>query len=187
MPAIIEPRSELIPDPATIAAMVAQLVEGTWPSSDQERETLFRHLLFKSGERLDHDSDGSSTASFALLTDLPGISFASWNSYRGRFMSVHFHLYAFPEAQVPATRLGHDAVSGMLTDLYGRPTKPWEDQEVPPSIWKVNKREIVTHLFAMRDSSLMLSISDEELAAAAEAEAEATHETSNPGRIGPSQ
>ena len=157
MPAIVEPKNELVPDPATIAAMVTQLVEGTWPASDQERAMLFRRLLFKTGERLDHNSDRSSTASFALLTDLPAISFASWSSYRGRFMSVQLHLYAFPSVQAAATRLGHDAVLGMLRDLYGRPTKPWEDQEVPPSIWKVNKREIVTHLFTEHDSSLTLS------------------------------
>ncbi|WP_207345751.1 hypothetical protein [Arthrobacter sp. E3] len=185
MPAIIEPKSELIPGPATVAALVAQLVEGTWPSTDEERETLFRHLLFESGERLDHDSDASSTASYTLLTDLPGISFASWNLFHGRFMSVHFHLYTFPKARAPETRLGHHAVSGMLTDLYGPPSRPWEDKEVPPSIWKVNHREIVTHLFTTRESSLMLSISDGELAVAAEAEA--THETGNSDRIVPSQ
>lgn len=184
MPAIIGPRSELIPDPATIAAMVAQLVEGTWPSFEQERETLFRRLLFETGERSDHVSD-KSTASIALLTELPGISFASWSSSHGGFMSGDFHLYSFPEAQLPATLLGHDAGWGTLTDLYGRPTRPWEDQEVAPSIWKVNKREIVTHLFTMRDSLLMLSIFDEELAAAAEAEA--AREAGNSSRIGPSQ
>lgn len=171
MPAIIEPRSELIPDPATVTALVAQLVEGTWPRSDQERENLFRHLHFNTGERLDHDSDESSTTSFTLLTEVPGISFASWNLFRGKFMSVDFHLYVFPEAEAPATRLGHDAVLSNLTDLYGQPIRPWEDEDVPPSIWKANGREIVTHLFTMRDSTLMLSISDEDLAEAAEAEA----------------
>ncbi|MGP5690699.1 hypothetical protein [Glutamicibacter ardleyensis] len=88
-------------------------------------------------------------------------------------------------SQAPATSLGHDAVSDMLTDLYGPPAKPWEDQEVPTSIWKVNKREIVTHLFTMRNSSLMLSISDQELAAAAENEA--THESGNTSSTAPSQ
>ena len=159
-------------------------MEGTWPSSDEERETLFRRLLFKTGERLDHGSDGSSAASFTLLTDLPGISFASWDSFRGRFMSVHFHLYSFPEAQAPATRAGHDAVSSRLTGLYGQPTRPWEDEEVPPSIWKVNSREIVTHLFTMRDSTLMLSISHEELSTAAEAEA--VYKTRKPDKSDPS-
>ena len=171
MPVIIEPRSELIPDPATVAALVVQLVEGTWPSSDQERENLFRRLHFKTGERLDRDSDESSTASFTLLTDVPGISFASWDSFLGKFLGVHFHLYAFPEAQASVSLLGHDAVSSSLTDLYGQPIRPWEDEDVPPGIWKSNGREIVTHLFTMRDSTLMLSISDEVLAANAEAEA----------------
>lgn len=180
----VEPQSELTPGPATVAALVAQLVDGPWPSSDEKRKSLFRRLHFKTGERLDHDSDGSSTASFTLLTDLPGVSFASWDSFRGRFMSVHFHLYSFPDAQAPATRLGHDAVSGKLTDLYGQPTRPWEDEEVPPSIWKVNRREIATHLFTKRDSTLMLSISDEELEAAAEAEA--VHQTHKPDKIDPS-
>lgn len=182
---IIEPRTELIPDPAAIAALVAQLVEGTWPSSDEEREVLFQRLCFKSGERLDHGLEGSSTELFTLLTDMPGISFASWSSFHGLFMSVDFHFYPAAEPQALATRLGHDAVSDKLTDLYGRPIRPWGDEEVPPSIWKANSREIVTHLFTMRDSSLMLSVSDEELSVAAESEA--AHETCNLGTIDPHQ
>ena len=184
MPAIIEPRSELIPDPATVAALVAQLVEGTWPSSDQEQETLFRRLHFKTGERLDHASDESSTASFTLFTEVPGIFFASWDSFRGKFLGVHFHLYAFPETQASASLLGHDLVSNNLTDLYGQPIRPWEDEEVPPSIWKANGREIVTHLFTMRDSILMLSISDEVFAA--DAEAEAINRSRSPDKNEPS-
>ncbi|WP_218711652.1 hypothetical protein [Arthrobacter sp. BF1] len=180
----VERQSELIPDPASVAALVAQLVEGTWPSSDEERESFFRRLNFKTGDRVDHDSEGSATASFILLTEIPGVAFASWDSFRGRFIGVHFHLYSFPDAQAPATRLDNDAVSGKLTDLYGPPTRPWEDEEVPPSIWRVNRCEVVTHLFTMRDSTLMLSISDEELAAAAEAEA--VHQTHNPDKIDPS-
>ncbi|WP_269937334.1 hypothetical protein [Arthrobacter sp. HY1533] len=184
MPAIIETPNELIPDPATVAALVAELVEGTWPSSDQERENLFKRLNFKNGERLDHDSDESFSASCTLLTEVPGISFASWDSLRGKFLGVHFHLYAFPEAQAPATRLGHDAVSSRLTDLYGKPIRPWEDEDAPPSIWQANGREIVMHLFTMRDSTLMLSISDEDLAEAAEAEAIDSSRT--PGKNDPS-
>ncbi|WP_160318829.1 hypothetical protein [Arthrobacter sp. ERGS1:01] len=121
--------------------------------------------------------------SFTLLTEVPGISFASWDSFRGRFVGVHFHLYSFPEAQAPEARLGHDAVSDILTDLYGQPIRPWEDEEVPPSIWKVNGREIVTHLFTMHESTLMLSVSDEKLATAADAEV--VHKTRNPGKNDP--
>ncbi len=184
METTVELQSELIPDPTTVVALVAQLVEGKWPSSDAERETLFRRLRFKSGERLNQDSNRQSTAAFVLLTNLPGISFASWDSLHNRFLGVHFHLYSFPDAHAPATRRGHDTVSGKLTNLYGKSTRPWEDEEAPPSIWKVNNREIVTHLFTMRDSTLLLSISDQELATAAEAEA--VHRTRASSSINPS-
>ncbi|MGA7206068.1 MAG: hypothetical protein WBX27_15700 [Specibacter sp.] len=167
----MEPQSELIPDPTTIAAVVAQLVEGTWPDSDEERVNLFERLLFKSGDRLDQDLEGSPSASFALSTELPGISFASWSTYNGKFMSIYFHVYSFPEAEPPASRLGHDAVWGILTDLYGQPTRLLNNEEVPPSSWKINGRELDLHFFNRRDSSLMLSISDGEISAAADAEA----------------
>ncbi|AIY00199.1 hypothetical protein ART_0600 [Arthrobacter sp. PAMC 25486] len=62
---------------------------------------------------------------------------------------------------------------------------PWKDEEVPPNIWKVNSREVFTQLFTMRDSPLMLSISDEELSVAAEAGA--SHETRRPDTVDPSQ
>ena len=180
----VEPQSELIPDPSAIAAVVAQLVEGTWPGSDAERVNLFERLLFKSGERLNQGIEGSPTASFALVTELPGISFASWSTYNGRFMSINLHAYSFPEAEASATRLGHDAVWGILTDLYGQPARLLNNEEVPPSSWKVNGREIDMHFFNRRDSSLMLSISDSELAAAADAEA--AHDSHPSDRIEPS-
>ncbi len=177
------PRSELIPDPPTLAALVAQLVEGTWPRSDDERKNLFRRLLLTSGERLDQNSDGSPSATFRLSTELPGNVFASWSTYNGKLISIDFHLYTFPEPEAPATRAGHDAVWGILTGLYGQPTRPWEHEEVPPSIWKANGREIVTHFFNRRDSALMLSISDAVLSAAA---AEESHDARNPDSTEPS-
>ncbi len=166
----VEPRSELIPDPRTLVALVRQLVEGTWPRSDDERETLFKRLLFTSGDRIDQDSAGSPSAVYELSTELPGKVFASWSTYNGKSMSIDFHLYTFPEPAAPATRTGHDAIWDILTGLYGQPTRPWENEEVPPSIWIVNGREIVTHFFNRRDSALMLSISETELSAVGGAE-----------------
>ncbi|WP_146238917.1 hypothetical protein [Arthrobacter livingstonensis] len=180
----VEPQSELIPDPSAIAAVVAQLVEGTWPGSDAERENLFERVPFKSGERLNQGIEGSSTTSFALVTELPGISFASWSTYNGKFMSINLHAYSFPEAESRTTRLGHDAVCGILTDLYGQPTRLLSNEEVPPSTWKVNGREIDLHFFNRRNSSLMLSVSDSELAAATDAEA--AHDSNPSVRIEPS-
>lgn len=180
----VEPQSELIPEPSAIAAVVAQLLEGKWPSTDEERANLFERLLFKSGERLDQDLEGSPSAFFTLVTKLPGISFASWSTYNGRLMSVHFHVYSFQEAKAPATRLGHDAVWGILTDLYGQPTRLLKNEEVPPSSWKINGREVDMDFFNRRDSSLMLSISDGELTAAADDAASRDSHTSD--RIDPS-
>ncbi|WP_104092527.1 hypothetical protein [Arthrobacter sp. GMC3] len=167
----IEPTCELIPDPSAIADVVAQLVDGKWPGSDGERENLFERLLFKSGERLHQAAEGFAAESFALFTKLPGISFASWDAYDGKFMSVNLHAYSFPEAEAPITRLGHDAVWGILTDRYGQPARLLNNEEVPPSNWKVNGRDVDVHFFNRRDSSLMLSVSDGELSGRANAEA----------------
>ncbi|WP_146238982.1 hypothetical protein [Arthrobacter livingstonensis] len=175
-----EPQTELIPDPSAIAALVAQLVEGTWPGSDKERVSLFERLLVESGERLNQNLEGSPSASHTLSTEVPGISFASWSSYNGKFMSIHFHVYSFPEAKTSVTRLGHDAVWAILTNLYGQPTRLSNNEEVPPSSWKVNGRTIDTHFFDRRDSSLMLSISDGELSAAADAEVARDSHDSDP-------
>ena len=179
------PQTEPIPDPTTIAAVVAQLVEGTWPDSDEEHVNLVERLLFQSGERLDQDLEGSPSASFALSTELLGISFASWSTYNGKFMSIYFHAYSFLEAEASATRLGHDAVWGILTDLYGQPTRLLNNEEVPPSSWKINGRVVDLHFFNRHDSSLTLSISDGEISAAAEAEA--AHDSHASDRIDPSR
>ncbi len=55
MPIIETPR-ELIPDPASLTALVAQLVEGKWPSCEAERDDLFRCLRFVSGDIFENDS-----------------------------------------------------------------------------------------------------------------------------------
>lgn len=160
---------ELIPEPHVLAALLSQLLEGEWPRSADERENLFERLEFTSGERLNQDSGGAPLASFRLTTDLPGNVRASWGSYEGQFLSIDFHLYASLESEAPATRAGHDALWHLLAGLYGPPIRPWEHEEVPPSIWHVNGREVVMHFFNKRDSAVMLSISDTGLAAAADA------------------
>ncbi|MET3922313.1 hypothetical protein [Arthrobacter sp. UYEF20] len=166
-----EPLPELIPEPSALVALVTQLVEGRWSRSDEERQGLFKRLGFTSGARLDEAREGSTGETFALATELPGEVFTSWSSYNGRFMGICFRPYAFMEPGVPAALRGHDEVWNRLTDLYGQPTRPWDNEEVPPSIWKVNGRDIVPHFSDRRDSGMMLSIEDTELSAAAEAEA----------------
>lgn len=166
-----EPRRETTPDPSALVAPVAQLVEGPWPRSGVEREGLFSRHRFTSGARFDQRSEGSLSASFALTNELPGDVFTSWDTYNGKFMGIHLHPYTFMEPAVPAARRGYEEVWTLLTGLYGPPTRPWEDEEVPPSIWKVNGCEIVTHFFGRRHSGMMLSISDAELSAAEEADA----------------
>lgn len=109
----------------------------------------------------------------ALSTGLPGDMFASWSSFKGRPLGVNLHPYSFREPASAISRRGHDEIQRQLTALYGQPFRPWDHEDIPPSIWKANGRDITMHFFHLRDSGVMLSIDDSEVAAAAEAEATA--------------
>jgi hypothetical protein len=95
-------------------------------------------------------------------------------------MGINLQTYSVMEPESPTVRRGNDEIQGQLTALYGEPIRPWGDEEIQPSIWEVNGRVIVMHFFHLRDSGVMLSIDDSELAAAAEAEAIARSQNEPP-------
>lgn len=169
---ITELPSDLVPVPSVLVTVVTDLVTGPWPVGEDERESLFKRLGFKSGARVELGRDASGTEMFELSTELPGQLSANWQAYRGKFMGVFFNPYSFIEPDVPAARRGHDEIWHKLKGLYGQPTRPWDNEEVPPSIWKVNGRDIVMHYFNTLHSGMLLSITDTALSEAAEAEAQ---------------
>lgn len=144
---ITELPSDLVPVPAALVAVVAELVAGPWPVGEDERESLFKRLGFKSGARVELGRDASTSEMFKLSTELPGQLSANWHAYHGKFMGVFFNPYSFIEPDVPAARRGHDEIWHKLKGLHGQPTRPWDNEEVPPIIWKVNGRDIVMHYF----------------------------------------
>lgn len=168
---ITESPSELLPAPAALVAVVTELVTGSWPVGEDEHESLFKRLGFKSGVRVDLGRESSGSEMFELSTELPGELSPNWHAYHGKFMGVSFNPYSFIEPDVPEARRGHDEIWDKLRDLYGQPTRPWDNEEVPPSIWKVNGRDIVMHYFSTLHSGMILSITDTALSEAAEAEA----------------
>ncbi len=168
---VLEPMPETVPEPGALVALVKQLAECVWPESDEQRAGLFRELGFESGAEFEPDRKASNTKHFALFTSQPGDMFASWSSFMGRFMGVTLQPYTVMEPASAISRRGHDEIQRQLTALYGEPVRPWGEEEIPPSIWQANGRDIMMHFFHRRDSSVMLSIDDSELAAAAEAEA----------------
>lgn len=166
-----EPPSELVPTPDDLVAVVAQMVEGQWPVTEDERGAFFKRIGFESGTQIDLGPNSSNVEMFELSTERLGKLSGAWNAYNRKFMGLYFHPYTFAEPNVLATRRGYDEIWLKLTDLFGQPTRPWDDEEVPPSIWKVNGRDIGTHYFNTNHSGVLLSVEDSELAAAAETEA----------------
>jgi hypothetical protein len=151
-------------------AVVTELGTGFWPVGEDERESLFRRLSFKSGIRVELGRYASTSEMFKLSTELPGELSAAWHAYHGKFMGVFFSPYSFIDPDVPAARRGHDEIWHKLKNFYSQPTRPWDNEEVPPSIWKVNGRDIVMHYFNSLHSGVLLSITDTALSDAAEAE-----------------
>lgn len=166
-------KQHLVPTPEALVTLVKELVECDWPETDDQRVALFLLLGFESRDEFERSPEDSNVRSFELATALPGEIFGTWDSYKGRFMGINLHPYSILEPGAAIARRGHDALQTLLTSVFGEPVRPWDDEEVPPSIWKVNGRDIVMHFFHRRDSGVMLSIDDAELAAAAEAEAAA--------------
>lgn len=168
--------SEPVPEPGAVAALAQQLAECEWPETDAQRARLFHELGFESGAEFEPNRKDLNTKHFGLSTGLSGDMFASWSSFKGRFMGVNLHPYSHHEPASPISRRGHDEIQRQLTALYGQPFRPWDDEDIPPSIWKANGREITMNFFRLRDSGVMRSIDNSEFAAAAEAQAVAREE-----------
>ncbi|AIY03937.1 hypothetical protein ART_4338 [Arthrobacter sp. PAMC 25486] len=49
------------------------------------------------------------------------------------------------EPASPIARRGHDEIQRQLTALYGEPARPWDDEDIPPSSWKANGRDLMMH------------------------------------------
>lgn len=72
------------------------------------------------------------------------------------------------------TRPGFDALQAELSELYGAPERPWEDEDQSIRIWRCNGRSITMQLFDRRDSTVMLTVEDLVLASVIDSE-EAAH------------
>lgn len=97
-----------------------------------------------------------------------------WDTYRQQFLSVCTHLYGSLNPQDPVAQYGYEVLQAQLSQLYGAPERPWDDEDQPVCIWNCNGRSITLQLFDRRDSTVMLTVEDLALASIIEAE-EASH------------
>lgn len=164
-----------VPPPEDLVTLAKALVECVWPKSEEQRAGLFQQLGFESGAEFERRPEDSNVRSFEMATTLPGEIFGTWSSYKGKFMGINLQTYSVMEPESPVAWRGHDELQTQLSALYGEPVRPWDDEVVPPSVWKANGRDIVIHFFHKRDSGVMLSIDNADLAAAAEADAAGHH------------
>lgn len=162
------PVPELHPPTTVIADLVQRLVGESWPTSTVERKNLFARLGFSSAtlsEVTNHESPFQITAlDFGFGELVPG----TWDSYKGDFLGVTLHLYGSQQAADPETHRGFNDLRIQLTELFGSPEHPWDDEQAPPCSWQSHGKTITAHLFNRNDSSLMLSVEDTRLAALAD-------------------
>lgn len=164
-----DPVLELNPASGTVVELVKKLVDEPWPRSDEERENLFEHLGFESGSGYELENEESPHQMTEQDICVGGQTLGSWATYNREFLSVTVHLYGTQEPGDPAAQSGFNELRIHLSELFGKPEHPWDNEETSPCIWKANGRTITTHLFNRRDSVVMLSGVDTALAAVAEA------------------
>lgn len=154
--------------PQAVAEIVTKLVTVPWPRSTNDREKLFSQLGFTSWKLLELGSDDFPHQITELGTSLGGTLIGSWDTYKQAFLGITFHLYGVQKADHAAALSGLEELRGLLTTAFGEPKHPWDDEEEPPCFWEANGRIITAHLFTRRDSSVMLSVEDADLAAMAD-------------------
>lgn len=164
----------LSPGPRDLMPIVQGLVRGPWPKTEVEREVLFGALGFVSGNNVDAEDHDSPHQMMSLDLGLPGKMVSFWDTYRQQFLSVCTHLYGSLNAQDPVAQYGYEALQAQLSQLYGTPERPWDDEDQSVGMWRCNGRSITLQLFDRSDSTVMLTIEDLALASIIEAE-EAAH------------
>lgn len=164
----------LSPVPHNLVPIIQGLVQGSWPKTEVEREALFDALGFVSGTAIDSDDQDSPHQMTSLDLGLPGKISSTWDTYRQQFLSVCTFLYSSRVPQDPVTRSGFAVLQAELSEVYGAPERPWEDEDQSIRIWRCNGRSITLQLFNRRDSTVMLTVEDLALASVIESE-EAAH------------
>jgi len=165
---------ELVPAPSDVISIVHRLVESRRPKNDSQREALFTQLGFISRISQDNPDEQSALRINPLDVGLGSTVLGTWGTYEKDFLDVTLHLYTSTKSGSAETRQGFLQIKNELSDLYGPATHPWEDEQQPPCIWEWNGWAITMHLFNARDSAVMLTVENTDLAQRIDAE-EATH------------
>ncbi|MGP5384028.1 hypothetical protein ACTXL8_17935 [Glutamicibacter arilaitensis] len=165
---------ELAPAPSDVISIVHRLVDSRSPKNDSQQEALFAQLGFISRNSQDNPDEQSALRINPLDVGLGSTVLGTWGTYGKDFLDVTLHLYTSTKPESAKTRQGFLQIKNALSNLYGPARHPWEDEQQPPCIWEWNGWTITMHLFNARDSAVMLTVEDTNLAQRIDAD-EATH------------
>jgi hypothetical protein len=159
-----------LPAPATVVEFIRGLFVGEWPEAINDVAQFFRdHSIVPVGQSVDAQDDGLRILDIQVPVD--GVGSTSWTADADAFLGITLFLF---ESQTPDdvdTRAAYLDLQREFDAEFGPGVNAWEDEKDPPRRWDLGRFEVTTHYFHMKESQVMLSIEDREVAAAAEAKA----------------
>jgi len=137
-----------------------------WPQAAGQVGALLKKLrVVEVVDSTDVTDEGVGITNFARAEG--GAIVGSWSRFEGQVMSVTVFGWSSRSAKAPESRSGAEGLTDWAARTWGAATHPWDDVEDAPSEWVLNGRELAIQLFDRRDSTVMVSISDVDLAARA--------------------
>lgn len=166
MPTAEEVANQPSPAASWVVEFIQALSLAKWPADEVERT---QYLKARDVSVL---SDPEETGMRGLIIQrvavpIPDVSFATVSIFEGRFLGLTLHLYSSPLPDDPESRHAFVELRDTFNASFGA-GKSLLGSADPPMVWHIGELDISTHFSSKRESGVMLSIENKNVAEIAE-------------------
>lgn len=161
--------TELDPPACDVAALTFQILEGEWPTSDDQRQRFFALLgLYPGDGEATQDQQCPGTMWRTFDTPLPGVH-GNGSMSDGALLGLCLFAYDEAGADGPQSRAAYPQLRAQLINRLGLPEEEWGPSNQPACSWTVEPLQIEMYCFQEHASGLMIGIHHAQRSAAFEA------------------
>lgn len=177
---------ELNPPVESLVELVVAMVDGTWPTTEEERQRFYGRLGLTELQWDSSEVDqrkGGRTVSHRFVTTLPRVDGMD-TMFRGEFLGLSLFAYNEPGDDGAESRTAFPLLKDMLSARLGAPAEEWGTSREPACYWAVGPLQVEMYCFQRLSSGVMLGPSHAGRSAANDREAAADPRNRSGDRVG---
>lgn len=128
----------LTPNVENVAGLVLDMMDGTWPTSDDDRQVFYSshgltQVASSAGEALRREH--GRTLMHQFETSLPGV-YGIDTMFRDEFLGLSLFAYDESVDDGAASRAAYPLLRDLLSDRLGAPAEEWGTAHEPACYWR---------------------------------------------------